>query len=103
MNNKIENSKAAISAQIQSTLQSDSTKNDDSQDKQQKFLQRIIAVSFVTLAALIGVRGNIDILSGKPVLNVLQGMITQGIELIIKAQGVQKRLNKSDRKSPCDQ
>jgi hypothetical protein len=70
---------------------------------QRKFVRRIIAISFVLLAALIGVRGNLDVLSGKPVLNVLQGMITQGIELIIKAQGVQKRLNKSDRKPGSDQ
>jgi hypothetical protein len=66
-------------------------------------LPKVIALAFVLQAILIGVRGNLDVLSGKPVLNVLQGMITQGIELIIKAQGVQKRLNKSDRKSPCDQ
>jgi hypothetical protein len=67
------------------------------------FCKRIIAVRIRLQAALIGVNGNIDVLSGKPVLNVLQGMITQGIELIIKAQGVQKRLNKSDRKPRSDQ
>ncbi len=87
----------------QSTYKTGNRKIDKSQDKQQKFLQGIIAVSFVVQAALIGVNGNLDVLSGKPVLDVLQGMITQGIELIIKAQGVQKRLKKSDRKSPCDQ
>jgi hypothetical protein len=61
------------------------TKIDKSQDKQQKFLQRIIAVSFVVQAALIGVRGNLDVLSGKPVLDVIQGMIVQGVSLIVKA------------------
>ena len=66
-------------------------------------LPKIIALAFVLQAILIGVRGNIDILSGKPVLNVLQGMITQGIELILKAQDVQKRLKKSDRKPRSDQ
>ena len=103
MNNKIENSKAAISAPTQSTLKSECTKKHISQQKQQKFLQRIIAIAFVLQAALIGVRGNLDVLSGKPVLNVLQGMINQGIELIIKAQGVQKRLKKSDRLPRSDQ
>lgn len=103
MNNKIENSKAAISAPTQSTLKFECTKTHKSQQKQQKFLQRIITVWFVVQAALIGVNGNLDILSGKPVLNVLQGMINQGIELIIKAQGVQKRLKKSDRKPRSDQ
>jgi len=103
MNNKIENSKVAISAPTQSTLKSRFTKENKSQEKQQKFLQRIIAISFVLQAALIAVNGNLDILSGKPVLNVLQGMITQGIELIIKAQDVQKRLKKSDRKPRSDQ
>jgi hypothetical protein len=103
MNNKIENSKAAISAPTQSPLKSECTKNHKSQQKQQKFLQRIIAIAFVLQAALISVNGNLDVLSGKLVLNVLQGMITQGIELIIKAQGVQKRLNKSDRLPRSDQ
>jgi hypothetical protein len=103
MNNKIENSKAAISAPTQSTLKYECTKEHKTQQKQQKFLQRIIAIFLVVQAALIGVNGNIDILSGKPVLNVLQGMITQGIELIIKAQGVQKRLKKSDRLPRSDQ
>ncbi|HEY9796354.1 MAG TPA: hypothetical protein V6D30_11995 [Leptolyngbyaceae cyanobacterium] len=74
-----------------------------SQQKQQKFLQRIIPIFLVVQAALIGVNGNLDVLSGKPVLDVIQGMITQGIELIIKAQGVQKRLKKSDRKPRSDQ
>ena len=66
-------------------------------------LPKVIALAFVLQAILIGVRGNLEVLSGKPVLNVLQGMITQGIELIIKAQGVQKRLKKSDRKPRSDQ
>lgn len=97
MNNKIENSKATISAKTQSALQSGTTNKDKSQQKQQKFLQRSIHIFLVVQAALIAVNGNLDVLSGKPVLNVLQGMITQGIGLIIKAQGVQEKLKKSDR------
>ena len=49
------------------------------------FLRQAIAVSFVVQAALIGVRGNLDVLSGKPVLDVIQGMIAQGVSLIVKA------------------
>jgi hypothetical protein len=61
-----------------------------------KFSQRILVLLIVMQAALIGVRGNLDILSGKPMLDVLQGMITQGIELIIKAQSTQKSPKKRD-------
>lgn len=87
----------------QSTNSTDITKSDKSQQSQPKFLQRFITGALVAQAALIGVNGNLDVLSGKPVLDVIQGMITQGIELIIKAQGVQKRLNPSDRNSRSDQ
>lgn len=79
-----------------STNKTENRKIDKSQDKQQKFLQRIITLAFVVQAALIGVSGNLDILSGKPLLDVIQAMITQGIELIIKAQRVEKRLKKSE-------
>lgn len=61
-------------------------------------LQRIIAISFIAQAALISVRGNLDILSGKSPLDVVPSMITQGIELILKAQRAEKRLKESDRK-----
>jgi hypothetical protein len=67
-----------------STSKTKCTKKDKSQDKQQKFLQ-IIAVSFVAQAALIGVKGNLDVLSGKPVLDVIPSMIAQGVSLIVKA------------------
>jgi hypothetical protein len=56
-----------------------------------------MAVSFAVQAVLIGVRGNLDVLSGKPVLDVIPWMMTQGVELIIKAQGTEKRSEKSDR------
>jgi len=80
-----------------STNETLSTKSDKTQDKPQKFLQRIIAVSFAVQAALIGVRGNLDVLSGKSPLDVIPWMMTQGVELIIKAQGTEKRSEKSDR------
>jgi hypothetical protein len=75
-----------------STSKTKNTKIDKSQDKQQNFLQRIIAVSFVAQAALIGVKGNLDVLSGKPVLDVIPSMIAQGVSLIVKA------VKESDRK-----
>ncbi len=72
------------------------TKIHKSQDKQQTFLQRIIAVSFVAQAALIGVRGNLDVLSGKSPLHVIPSMLAQGVELILKAQRVEKRIEERD-------
>jgi hypothetical protein len=90
------NSKTAISAQTQSTRQPEHTKSDKSQ---QKFLRRVITGALVAQATLIAVNGNLDVLSGQPVLDVIPGMITQGIELILKTQGVQKRLETRDRNS----
>jgi hypothetical protein len=81
-----------ITAKVDKTVQRD----------RQTFLQRIITVSFVVLAALIGVRGNLDILSGKSPLDVIPWMITQGVELIIKAQRTEKSIRESDRKSHSD-
>ncbi len=85
-----------------STNETQFTKSDKSQEKQRKFLQRIIAVSFVAQAALIGVKGNFDVLSGKSPLDVIPSMLAQGIELIFKAQRAEKSIEKSDRKSACD-
>jgi hypothetical protein len=79
-----------------STNETQFTKSDKSQGKQQKFLQRIIAVSFVAQAAIIGVKGNLDVLSGKSRLDVIPSMIAQGIELILKAQRAEKSLKKRD-------
>ncbi len=61
-------------------------------------LPQVIAVAYVAQAALIGVQGNLDVFSGKPVLDVIQGMIAQGIELIIKAQRTQANLKETERK-----
>ncbi len=65
------------------------------QRKQQKLLERFIAVSFVVQAAFIGVRGNL-VLSGKSPLDVIPWMITQGVELILKAQRAEKSIRESD-------
>jgi hypothetical protein len=76
----------------QSTSKTKNTKIVKSQDKPQNFLQRIIAVSFVAQAALIGVKGNLDVLSGKSPVDVIPWMIAQGMSLIVKAA------KESDRK-----
>ncbi len=86
-----------------STNKTQIIKSDKSQDRQQKFLQRIIAVSFVVQAALIGVRGNLDVLSGKSPLDVIPSMLAQGIELILKAQRAEKSIEERDRNSRPDQ
>ncbi len=82
-----------ITAQASTIVQSD----------RQKFLQRLLAVSFAVQAALIGVKGNLDVLSGKSPLDVVPWMITQGIELILKAHRTEKSIEESDRKSPSDE
>jgi hypothetical protein len=63
-----------------------------------KFLHQIIAFSFVAIAAFIGVRGNLDVLSGKSPLDVIPSMLAQGIELILKAQRAEKSLKESKSK-----
>lgn len=83
----------------QPTPNSKLTKTVKSQENQQTFLQRILVLLFVMQATLIGIRGNLDVLSGKPMFDVLQGMISQGIELIIKVQSTQKSTKKGDRDS----
>jgi hypothetical protein len=45
------------------------------------------------------IQGNRDVLSGKSPLDVVPWMITQGVELIIKAQRTEKSIRESDRKS----
>ncbi len=81
-----------ITAKADKTVQSD----------RQTFLQRIITVSFVVQAALIGVKGNLDVLSGKSPLDVIPSMFAQGVELILKAHRAGKNLKECDRKSHSD-
>ncbi|MFB2835069.1 hypothetical protein [Floridanema evergladense] len=68
------------------------------QKRSGKLVQKLIAVSLIIQAIIIGVKGNIDVLSGKNPIDVIQSMIAQGIELIIKAYNAEKRIGKkSDR------
>jgi len=63
----------------------------------QKFVGRVIASAFILQAVIIGIKGNLDVHSGKPALDVIQGMIVQGIELIVKANRTRKSVEKGDR------
>jgi len=63
----------------------------------QKFVGRVVASAFILQAVIIGVKGNLDVLSGKPALDVIQGMIVQGIELIVKANRSRKSVEEIDR------
>ena len=65
----------------------------------QKFLGRVVASAFILQAVIIGVKGNLDVLSGKPALDVIQGMIVQGIQLVVKANRTRKSVEKPDRPS----
>jgi hypothetical protein len=63
----------------------------------QKFVGRVIEIAFVTQAIIIGINGNLDVHSGKPVLDVIPPMITQAIPLIFKAYRTQKSVEEIDR------
>ncbi|XZO03696.1 MAG: hypothetical protein ACM65L_08265 [Microcoleus sp.] len=69
------------------------------QAQTQKIVKNFFAIAFLTQAIIIGIRGNLDVLSGKPILNVLPWMITQAIELIIKVHRTQKSIEENDRPS----
>ncbi len=54
-------------------------------DSHQKLHRQIIATSFVIQAVLIGVMGNIRVISGDPLLDVIPSMLAQGVSLVVKA------------------
>ena len=62
----------------------------NTQNDRQKFIHQAIAIAFILQAVIIGVKGNLDIESGKPTLDVIQGMFFQGIELVLKANRSKK-------------
>lgn len=65
----------------------------NSQSDRQKFIRQAIALAFILQALIIGVKGNLDVQSGKPSIEVIQWMIFQGIELIVKVDRTQKNTN----------
>ena len=62
----------------------------NSQSDRQKFIRHAIASAFIVQAVIIGVKGNLDVQSGKPTLDIIQGMIFQGTELVLKANRSKK-------------
>jgi len=70
------------------------------QPEASKNVWRQVITSLLILQALcMVIQGNRDVLSGKSPLDVVPWMITQGVELIIKAQRTEKSIRESDRKS----
>jgi len=69
----------------------------NSQSDRQKFIRQAIATAPIVLALIIGVKGNLDVLSGKPVLDVIPPMIIQAGELIVKTRRTQKSFEEIDR------
>ena len=69
----------------------------NSQSNQHKFIRQAIASAFILQAVIIGIKGNLDVHSGKPALDVIQGMIVQGIELIVKTHRTRKSVEEIDR------
>lgn len=67
------------------------------QAKTPKIVKNFFASAFILQAVIIGVKGNLDVLSEKPAIDVIQGMIVQGIELIVKANRTQKSVEENDR------
>ncbi|HAX77759.1 MAG TPA: hypothetical protein DCY88_18455 [Cyanobacteria bacterium UBA11372] len=73
------------------------TKSEKNQDNRQKFVRRVTAGAFIMQAVIISVKGNLDVLSGKPAIDVIPWMIAQSIELIVKTHRTQKSFEESDR------
>jgi len=74
-----------------------STQKNQQHKAAHKFVGRVMASAFIVQAIIIGIQGNLDVLSGKPVLDVIPWMITQGIELIVKTHRTRKSVEKGDR------
>jgi len=62
-------------------------------------LRQVITSLLILQALCMVIQANRDVLSGKSPLDVVPWMITQGVELILKAQRAEKNLKECDRKS----
>ena len=65
-------------------------------------LRQVITSLLILQALFMVIKGNLDLLSGKSPLDVIPWMITQSVELILKAQRTEKSIRESDRKSHFD-
>ncbi len=59
-------------------------------------LRQVITSLLILQALFMVIKGDRDVLSGKSPLDVVPWMITQGVELIIKAQRAEKNLKECD-------
>ena len=62
-------------------------------------LRQVITSLLILQALFMVIEGNLDVLSGKSPLDVVPWMITQGVELILKAHRAEKNLKECDRNS----
>ena len=62
-------------------------------------LRQVITSLLILQALFMVIKGNLDVVSGKSPLDVIPWMITQGVELIIKAQRTEKSIKDSDHNS----
>ncbi len=59
-------------------------------------LRQVITSLLILQALFMVIKGNVDVLSGKSPLDVIPSMLTQGIELILKAHRAEKSIKESD-------
>jgi hypothetical protein len=67
------------------------------QNQSQKIAKKFFAIAFLTQAMIIGIKGNLDVQSGKPILDVIPWMIIQDTVLMLKVLRTQKSVEESDR------
>ena len=65
-------------------------------------LRQVITSLLILQALFMVIKGDRAVLSGKSRLDVVPWMITQGVELILKAHRAEKNLKECDRKSHSD-
>ena len=67
------------------------------QAQNKKIVKNFFAIAFLTQAMIIGIKGNLDVQSGKPILDVIPWMIIQDTVLMLKVLRTQKSVEESDR------
>ncbi len=76
--------------------------NKQQPEARKNVLRQVITSLLILQALFMVIKGNLDVLSGKSPLDVVPWMITQSVELILKAQRTEKNIRESDRKSHSD-
>jgi hypothetical protein len=62
-------------------------------------LRQVITSLLILQALFLVIKGNLDVVSGKSPLDVVPWMITQSVELILKAHRAEKIIKESDREA----